>query len=602
MLSRIWRVSSMRSWSLLRAGALSLALTSALAAAPQGGAFRVLPYVQNPAADAITIRWFSTGDEPGEVTVETPDGRQTQRSQPRLARTLEFNPFKPEPGGPHPELPWLHSVRVTGLKGGTKYAYQVRQGTAQQTGTFQTAPSRDQSIRFIVYSDPETEPESSTSAPVDWPASPKANRPAGLTTYVADQTTGYRENLRVIASRQPNFILIPGDLVETGGEQRDWDEFWRHNAGDYGTVASAVPIFAALGNHENYAGPGGGYSAEGANFATAKFLTYFEVPPNRAAQSTQAGRYYRLDYGPVTLITLDSSDGLPDKTASDTNHSLTGSTAPDFNPGSEQYQWFEAQLADAQKNSRFTFVQFHHTAYGSGPHSVPFGHPNFSGQSGIAMRVIQPLLLRYGVDAVFSGHDEMFERSLVSGTETLPDGATRPHQIHFYDVGVGGDGLRGPSVGFDNPHRQFLAHENATEVWNGKELVSGGKHYGHLEVNVSKNAAGVWQAEMTPVHVFPRMNAAGQVVGWERRTYADQVTITADSTRQVGAAGPEQLGDRTVAWAVLLFATLGIAPFLWKRSRRANLLIAGTAGQMPRPLFRRPGYCARSSTRRQGSL
>src|SRR4029453_8126615 len=110
----------------------------------------------------------------------------------------------------------------------------------------------------------------------------------------------------------------------------------------------------------------------------------------------QEGRYYRIDYGPIALITLDSSDGMPDKSASDTNHLLAGSDAPDFNPDSEQYRWFEAQLADAQRNSRFTFVQSHHTMFGSGPHSIPFGKPNFSEQSGIAMRVILPLLLRYG--------------------------------------------------------------------------------------------------------------------------------------------------------------------------------------------------------------
>ena len=145
------------------------------------------------------------------------------------------------------------------------------------------------------------------------------------------------------------------------------------------------------------------------------------------------------------------------------------------------------------------------------------------------MRVILPLLFRYGVDAVFSGHDEMLERSLVTGTETLADGATRPHSIHFYDVGIGGDGLRGPSKGFDNPYRKFLAHEQAPEVWKGKQLVSGGKHYGHLEVNVARNAEGQWQAELTPVQVFPLLDSDGKVAGWERRTYEDVVTLTAAS-------------------------------------------------------------------------
>ena len=49
------------------------------------------------------------------------------------------------------------------------------------------------------------------------------------------------------------------------------------------------------------------------------------------------------------------------------------------------------------------------------------------------MRVLLPLLFRYGVDAVFSGHDEMLERSFVSGWETLAEGSTRPHGIHLYD-------------------------------------------------------------------------------------------------------------------------------------------------------------------------
>ena len=58
-------------------------------------------------------------------------------------------------------------------------------------------------MRFVVYSDPETEPESTTSPPVDWPVPENSNRPPGLTKYVTDQTTGYRENLKVIAARQP---------------------------------------------------------------------------------------------------------------------------------------------------------------------------------------------------------------------------------------------------------------------------------------------------------------------------------------------------------------------------------------------------------------
>jgi len=48
-------------------------------------------------------------------------------------------------------------------------------------------------------------------------------------------------------------------------------------------------------------------------------------------------------------------------------------------------------------------------------------------------------------------------------------------------------------------------------------------------VNVAPNAQGQWQAEITPVHVFPLCDADGKLLGWERRTYQDVVTLTAPS-------------------------------------------------------------------------
>lgn len=495
----------------------------------ESSAFRVLPYVQTPTPRSVEVRWFSTDPSPGTLLFNRGDCCVRCVTTPVQATALVHSSFGEEPGGPHPGAPWRHQVVLEGLIPGMRYTYSVRQGAVEHTSTFRTAPTRDAAVRFMVYADSETEPESSTVPPVEWPVGPGSNRPQGITRYLVDQTTGYRENLKVMQSRQPDFVLVTGDLVEAGGEQRDWDEFWKHNAGEYGHLASSVPLFAALGNHENYGGPGpfGGYKTEPANFGTAKFLSYFSVPDNGAENPHHRGRYYRVDYGPIALITVDSSDGLPANTVQDTNHSLADSHAPDFNPGSPQFAWLERQLADARKTARFTFVQYHHTAYGSGPHSVPFGTEGFSGQSGRALRVLEPLFHKYGVDAVFSGHDEMLERSVSRGVETLPSGATRPREIPYYDAGIGGDGLRGPSPNFDNPIRKFLAHDDAPEVWNGRQLVSGGKHYGHLEVNVTPPAqpGSPWTTTIVPVHVFPLNDAEGRVTGFERREYADRVTL-----------------------------------------------------------------------------
>jgi hypothetical protein len=511
--------------SMLRITFAFLILLSPSLAAFADGVFRVKPYLQNPATDAVTVCWFTHKAEPGTLTVQTPDGPLKFPSQPVPAETLDYNPFGKEPGEAMPR-PYKHRIRVTGLRPGVAYAYTVRQNGSEFSDVFHAAPDANTPIRFMLYSDSETEPES-TGAAVDWPPGQGSERPAGITKYLVDQTTGYRENLKMIDTRRPDFISVVGDLVESGGEQRDWDEFWKHNAGEFNTLAGHIPLLAAIGNHENYGGPGqfGGYNAQAADYAVDKYLAYFEFPSNGAGDPHHEGRYYRIDYGPITLITLDSSDGLPQQTEHDTNHNLTGSHAPDFNPGSEQYAWLERQLAEAQARSRFTFVQYHHTAYGSGPHSVPFGKKNFSGQSGIAMRVLQPLLVKYGVDAVFSGHDEMLERSMVGGVELLPDGSSRPHELHYYDVGYGGDGLRGSAEGYENPYRKFLAHDDAPEVWSGRKLLSGGKHYGHLEVNVAPDAQNRWTATLVFAHVFPACDDAGKIIGWERRTYDDLVTL-----------------------------------------------------------------------------
>src|SRR5690606_22213107 len=108
------------------------------------------------------------------------------------------------------------------------------------------------------------------------------------------------------------------------------------------------PIVAAPGNHENYGGPGalGGYSDAASLRAAGNFQTYFEAPDNGSGIASHDDRYFRMDYGPITYISLDVTNGALSNTNSDTNWFLgNGPGYPDFNPGSLQYQWLETQLA-----------------------------------------------------------------------------------------------------------------------------------------------------------------------------------------------------------------------------------------------------------------
>lgn len=500
--------------------------------------FSVLPYVQNPAPDAMTILWFSKDSSPGLLSYKIQDSTTdtTITSTPVRAEALAYTAWENETffDGNAPPPPYRHRVRLMDLEPLTTYTYTVKQGTSLFSASFKTAPKSESPIRFIVYSDCETETES-TGKHADWVDPISGN----VRSYLLDQTVGYANNLKVIQTRQPDFVAIAGDLVESGGEQRDWDEFWRHltHPDRLPGLASQVPLMAAPGNHEYYEGPQlGGYDQPGSERAINRFRTYFEFPKNNALDVEQEGRYYLLDYGPITLIALDVANGNPHRSERDTNFFLLGENdpqgghTPDFNPGSLQYAWLETQLREAQTNSKFTFVIFHHVPYSVGPHGWPPGDSvGFDTQSGVPVRALTPLFMKYGVDAVLAGHDEIWERSEITGVESSPDSSKHAHTIYFYDVGIGGDGLRGPEEGLDNPFQKFLAHKNSPEVWQNGVLVAGGKHYGHLEVDVKRMSDGKWQAVLKPVYVFPLFNISDTTyVGYERRLYNDVVTLTSD--------------------------------------------------------------------------
>ena len=76
--------------------------------------------------------------------------------------------------------------------------------------------------------------------------------------------------------------------------------------------------------------------------------------------------------------------------------------------------------------------------------------------------------------------------------------------------------------------------------------MSGGKHYGHVEVDVTrKDEDGGFTVTIVPVHVFPILDPAnpGTITGWERREYDDVLTF------DVAAAGPQADGAATDATA-----------------------------------------------------
>ena len=499
----------------------ALALTAASAGA---NAFRVTPYVQNPATNAMTLMWLMQEDGTGTVAWQEigGSGSGSVATTPRLA--TEFSYIDTQTNYPGHFLPFTtpyqHRYRITGLKPDTRYGYTVTCGGSVYSNSFRTVPAVDRPFRFVCFSDSETQPES-TGAKVVWedPADDASTR-----KYFIDQTTGYASNTAVIVRRQPDLLLFAGDLAEMGSKQVDWDEFWRHNAGPFNDHAGSIPFLASPGNHEYH-----DYFSEAGEIGMRKYLSYFEFATNGTSVAVdQQERFHRLDCGKAVFLFLDLNNGPDADPMKDTNLYLYEATcrAPLFDETSAQYQWLETQLADAQRKDKFIFVVSHQCPYSVGYHGR-FNNENGEVLSGTAARALTPLLLRYGATAWLAGHDELYEHSVLHGDEIRPGGATNAASLHVYDLGMAGDGLRGrPRISGTNQYEVFRAHKDAPEVWEDGLLVAGGKHYGHMEVNITTNETGGWEARLTPVYVFVTTNAQGVAHGFERRTYEDEVVVT----------------------------------------------------------------------------
>ncbi len=553
--------------------------------------FRILPYLQVYESGKVQLTWFSESPLASRIIIKNSTGSELVSKEVIGEEVPEIYYTTQEKNQNIPGLiqgSWIkgdksYRYRIQAdLPAGISVEYTVTLGGNTFNSSFKTPVSKSnwEKIRFIALSDSETEPRGRVTNRAWYPGTPLL-RPSTtqlwkdkfgttveqgfeLPNYILSEKLGYAENLKIINSRNPDFMLMPGDLVQGGGYQPGWDEFFRHNAGEFDKGLTKYPIIPALGNWEAYGGVSGEYGTnEQGKFlpivGRSRFHAYFQTPTNDLLQKHRQS-YYRVDYGPVTILTLDSSNGTPEQQASDFNGTvkLTGKqfTVPGtdtqenytqtqyagyggtdlsgFGPGTDQYIWLEENLKSASASGQLIFVQYHHIAFSSGEHGVPLNHELSIGQVGTPLRILNPLLEQYGVIAVLSGHDELFERSFVD-----EDGNGKG--IHYYDVGVAGDGMRGEKRDWQktplealnyNQYRKWTADQSSVENWNTSGpvpiLTDGGKHYGHLEVNLEKVKEGGQEfakIRFTPVYSFPVLDNNYNLLKVERRVYADEVEL-----------------------------------------------------------------------------
>jgi len=193
-----------------------------------------------------------------------------------------------------------------------------------------------------------------------------------------------------IVTNNPNmeFILYSGDMVQSGGEQDDWDKYFEDIEL---ATQNNVTFYYAVGNHETYTYKleDGSWGPQELNFST--YMANVEMPGNE--------RYYSFDHNQVHFIIINTEE-------------FWGGDS--FDITTEQENWIINDLSSNQ-DTNFTIAMFHRPMYSV--RSESRADDAFEIQT-----VLNPILIEYGVDVVFSGHDHYYLRTTRDGITQLTTG------------------------------------------------------------------------------------------------------------------------------------------------------------------------------------
>ena len=175
---------------------------------------------------------------------------------------------------------------------------------------------------------------------------------------IGDMGTGaapqYEVAQRMVSARQTlpfDFVIMLGDNIYGGSSPKDFET--KFEVPYKPLLDAGVKFYASLGNHDN---------------PNERLYKLFNM---------NGANYYTFKKGNVHFFVLDSNY-----------------------MDSKQLEWLEKQLQDAGSKD-WKICYFHHPLYSSG---------RTHGSSIELRSLIEPMFIKYGVDAVFSGHDHIYER------------------------------------------------------------------------------------------------------------------------------------------------------------------------------------------------
>lgn len=262
--------------------------------------FSILPYLQNLDQLSTTIMWENNGSGTSSVSYGLSPFDLTQSTT-----STSIN---------HQADYQIHTADIIGLVPGTKYYYRVINEGGQKSPlkTFVTLhpASAERSTQLMVISDMQRDGSH--------PDKYRAIIEDGIAAKVFEEIGPSLHDLEA--------VLIPGDLVPTGGNIDQWRATFFDQCD---SLSGYVPFYPVPGNHE--------YISNG----LINFKRYFSMPENGPNTAMQDECWYK-DISNVKIIGLNSNSGT-------TNQNI-------------QLNWLHATLADACSDSDidFVFAQLHH--------------------------------------------------------------------------------------------------------------------------------------------------------------------------------------------------------------------------------------------------
>jgi hypothetical protein len=231
--------------ALLTTGAAFLGAGRAPVQAAQATQAEIIrgPYLQNATLEGVDVRWELDRIGPSSLQVKGPDGSEKRVDSPFKGR--------------------MHRARLTGLKPGEHYTYQVRAADTLLPGEnrFRATPDGTGPFTFAVMGD------------------------------FGAETPEQLGVAKLLESSNAEFALLTGDLVYPRGEFEHYD---LRIFQPYRNSLPKMTFWPALGNHD--VGSQGGASA----------LAWFNVPLN-GPKDVQGGRNYSFDYGNAHIVAMDST-------------------------------------------------------------------------------------------------------------------------------------------------------------------------------------------------------------------------------------------------------------------------------------------------------